>query len=219
MSISSLQSGQAGESIGQLSFFENTETRQSAPNEEIEVQFVQRFLAARDADFLFDYLSNLNGWKQDVIRIFGQARPLPRLHRWFADSGQPYRWSGIEMIPEPFPDVLDRILDSLWKERGVRFNTALGNLYRDGMDSVAWHSDDEPELGPRPVIASLSLGATRRFLLRKKDDHKVVRSYDLGHGSLLWMAGSTQAHWEHAIPKTKQNVGARINLTFRSIYP
>jgi alkylated DNA repair dioxygenase AlkB len=218
MSIKPHQVGQTGESVGQLSFFEIAQTQEPAPSNEDEVQFVQGFLGAREADFLFDYLKNLNGWKQDVICIFGQARPLPRLHRWFAHSGQPYRWSGIEMIPEPFPDVLGRILDALQEERGIRFNTALGNLYRDGMDSVAWHSDDEPELGPNPVIASLSLGATRRFLMRKKSDHKVVRSYELGHGSLLWMAGSTQAHWEHAIPKTKQKISTRINLTFRAIY-
>lgn len=219
MSKTSRREEQAVESGGQLSFFDHVEAQRSASSNEVEVQFAQRFLGVKEADFLFDYLRNLNGWKQDVILIFGQARPLPRLHRWFADSRQPYRWSGIEMIPEPFPDVLGGILDALWEKSGIRFNTALGNLYRDGMDSVAWHSDDEPELGPEPVIASLSLGATRRFLMRKKDDHTVVRSYELGHGSLLLMAGSTQARWEHAIPKTKLNVGPRVNLTFRAIHP
>jgi alkylated DNA repair dioxygenase AlkB len=121
------------------------------------------------------------------------------------------------MRPEPFPDALLGVLRRLEDESAVRFNTALGNLYRSGKDTVSWHADDEPDLGPEPVIASLSLGATRRFLLRRRDDHSVSTSFELTHGSLLWMSGATQALWEHSVPRTTQTVGARINLTFRAI--
>ena len=201
----------------QLSLFEPPRREESPSKDESEVQFSQRFIDSKEADYLFGSLRELNGWRQDFIRIFGKAQPLPRLHRWFADSEQPYRWSGIEMNPEPFPDYLREILARLWDRTGIKFNTALGNLYRDGKDSVAWHSDDEPDLGPDPIIASLSLGATRRFLLRRKDNHKEVKVYELTHGSLLLMTGSTQAYWEHTIPKTRHRVGPRINLTFRAI--
>ena len=201
----------------QLSLFEPPRREESPPKDESEVQFSQRFIDSKEADYLFGSLRELNGWRQDFIRIFGKAQPLPRLHRWFADSEQSYRWSGIEMNPEPFPDYLREILARLWERTGIQFDTALGNLYRDGKDSVAWHSDDEPDLGPDPIIASLSLGATRRFLLRRKDNHKEVKVYELTHGSLLLMTGSTQAYWEHTIPKTRHRVGPRINLTFRAI--
>jgi hypothetical protein len=205
--------------MDQLLLFENdvSNERIALTSDDADVRFTKSYIAPQEADHLFDFLKDLEGWRQDCIRIFGQVRPLPRLHRWFADSNQPYHWSGIEMHPEPFPDVLQVILELLWNEGGVRFNTALGNFYRSGRDSVAWHSDDEPDLGPDPVIASLSLGATRRFLLRKRDDHKVVKSFELTHGSLLWMSGSTQALWEHSIPKTTQTIDPRINLTFRAI--
>ena len=204
----------------QLSLFDNNESNEhSAPKaEDANLQYLQLFIPPEEADHLFHNLKDMEGWKQDCIRIFGKVHPLPRLHRWFTTSNRPHRWSGIEMQPEPYPAALQKILERLSREGNVTFNSALGNLYRNGRDSVSWHSDDESELGPNPVIASLSLGATRRFLLRKKDDHKVVRSFQLTHGSLLWMAGSTQALWEHSIPKTTQNLGPRINITFRTIY-
>jgi len=182
-----------------------------------DIRFIPSFLTITDAERLFDALHSLDGWHQDHIRLYGKRHPLPRLHRWFAESRQPYHWSGIEMQPEPFPEALRPVLERIKRESRVEFNTALGNLYRGGQDSVSWHADDEPELGENPVIASLSLGATRRFLLRRKDDHAQSLSFDLTHGSLLWMSGATQAVWEHSIPKTKRIVGARINVTFRAM--
>ena len=102
------------------------------------------------------------------------------------------------------------------------FNSVLVNLYRDGDDSMGWHADDEPELGPRPVIASLSLGATRRFRMQPRRGGRDVRralshAIDLTHGSLLVMAGDTQRDWRHAVPRTRSTVGPRINLTFRYV--
>lgn len=187
------------------------------PTRNENVVFTPQFLCVAKADALFTSLASMPGWRQDHIHIFGKTHPLPRLHRWFASSNKPYRWSGIQMRTEPFPAVLGNVLQRISHESSTQFNTALGNLYRDGRDSVSWHADDEPELGSAPVIASLSLGATRRFLMRRKADHAVARSYELTHGSLLLMRGDTQLFWEHCVPKTAQKVGPRINLTFRVI--
>ncbi|MCP9807774.1 alpha-ketoglutarate-dependent dioxygenase AlkB [Cyanobium sp. T1B-Tous] len=181
------------------------------------IRHFPNYLSPREADDLFSALLGLHGWRQDCINIYGKVHPLPRLHRWFAESGESYSWSGIEMRPEPFPVSLQEILARVSSENNVKFNTALGNLYRDGKDSVAWHSDDEPGLGPNPTIASLSLGATRRFLIRKKNQHKQSMTFNLSHGSLLVMSGSTQVEWEHCIPKSASCAEARINLTFRAI--
>jgi alkylated DNA repair dioxygenase AlkB len=95
----------------------------------------------------------------------------------------------------------------------------LANRYRDGRDAMGWHSDDEPELGPAPVIASVSLGASRRFVLKHRDDPAQKLALELDHGSLLVMAGATQRHYKHALPRTARPVGERINLTFRHILP
>lgn len=182
-----------------------------------DIQFVPQFLTIEQADRLLEMLKEMPGWQQDNIQIYGRSIPLPRLHRWFAEFNETYHWSGLEMRPEPFPEALRGLLQRLEAENGTKFNTSLGNLYRGGKDSVSWHSDDEPELGVNPVIASLSLGATRRFLMRRKDRSETM-TFDLTHGSLLWMAGSTQTHWEHSLPKTTKDVDPRINLTFRVIH-
>ncbi len=175
------------------------------------------FLSERRAGELFEALLDLPGWRCDEIRIFGRMRSIPRLHRWFAIDRQVYCWSGLTMNPEPFPPCLEPVRRRASRAAGVELNTGLGNLYRDGRDSVAWHADDEPELGPRPVIASLSLGAERRFTLRRRDDPGQRVSLSLPPGSLLVMAGETQRWWEHCLPKTKRAVGPRINVTFRCI--
>ena len=182
------------------------------------IRLVPGYLSILEADALFEKLRDLPGWRQDQIRVYGKTHPLPRLHRWFADSNEPYRWSGIVMEPEPFPEFLAGLRQRIDSDSGVHFNTALGNFYRDGRDGVSWHADDEPELGPKPVIASLSLGATRRFLLRKKADRAQCLAFSLTHGSLLWMLGDTQQVWQHSIPKASRTVGPRINLTFRAIH-
>ena len=105
----------------------------------------------------------------------------------------------------------------LQRETGIGFNSVLANLYRDGRDRMGWHSDDERELGPRPVIASLSLGACRRFVLRHRREVSSKLAIELPHGSLLVMRGETQRHYRHALPATAKPVGPRINLTFRRI--
>ena len=169
------------------------------------------------ADSLLAELAGQVEWQQHRLRLFGRDVSAPRLSAWYADDGCDYRYSGLQLVAQPFSIVLDRMRADIESLTGYRFNSVLLNLYRNGEDSMGWHSDDEPELGPAPVIASVSLGATRRFLLRHRRDRSVRFSLDLTHGSLLLMEPPLQAFWQHSVAKTRRAVGARINLTWRSV--
>jgi alkylated DNA repair dioxygenase AlkB len=126
-------------------------------------------------------------------------------------------YSRVRFDPLPWTPTVAQLRDDLAARLGVRFNSVLANLYRDGRDSVGWHSDDEPELGATPVIASLSFGATRTFRLRSRATREAALSLDLSHGSLLVMSGDTQRLYQHALPKRAGITAPRINLTFRRI--
>ena len=168
-----------------------------------------------ERDVLLHELLTRTEWEQETITLFGRPVVQPRLTAWFGvamDAATRYRTT---RPPVPWPPLLAAVGDRVAAHAGVEFNSALANLYRDGRDSVAWHADDEPALGAEPVIASVSLGATRRFALRRRDKTKTF-SVDLGHGDLLVMSGRIQQQWLHSIPKTRRPVGPRINLTFRS---
>ena len=121
------------------------------------------------------------------------------------------------MEPLPWIPAILEIKDKIELLAGVTFNGVLLNLYRDGRDSMEWHSDDEKELGKGSVIASVSLGATRRFVFRRRDNNTIKQELNLAHGDLLIMRGETQQYWQHQVPKTAKKVGPRINLTFRLI--
>lgn len=171
---------------------------------------------AHDADRLFGRLQKEIAWEQHAVTLYGRTTPTPRLTAWMGDGA--YRYSGIVNEPSPWPDVLAELRERLRGELAVEFNSCLANFYRDGADSMGYHSDNEPELGPRPTIASVSLGDRRRFVLR----HRASRerwSWDLGEGDLLVMRAESQSDYAHAIPKTSRAVGPRINLTFRCFQP
>ena len=159
-------------------------------------------------------------WEQRSIRIFGQEIPQPRLTAWYGDADARYTYSGLAWEPRPWTPALLALRRRVEAATGARFNSVLLNLYRDGRDSMGWHADDEPELGPAPAIASLSLGATRRFRLRPRAGlaHPPF-GLALPGGSLLLMRGPTQQHWQHALPKTARPSGPRLNLTFRWVIP
>jgi alkylated DNA repair dioxygenase AlkB len=150
-------------------------------------------------------------WGQRSTR-WGQE---PRLTSWHADDGIRYRYSGITMVPAPMTPLLDDLRRAVERASGASYNSVLLNLYRDGRDSIGFHADDEPELGARPTIASVSLGAEREFELRRKDGTGRAHKIALRHGSMLVMAGDTQRNWKHGIRKTEEATGSRINLTFR----
>jgi len=158
-------------------------------------------------------------WRQDAIRLYGREMRQPRLHAWYGEPEAVYTYSGLRNVPLPWTPLLAELRGIVEGAAGARFNSVLLNLYRDGRDSMGMHCDDEPELGRQPVIASLSLGATRTFILRHRREKglKPVR-VPLGEGDLLVMRGDTQANWAHGINKAAQ-AGARLNLTFRQIIP
>lgn len=177
------------------------------------------WLAGVEADALFDALRSSLPWSVHRIRMFGRLVDSPRLSAWVGDAEAVYRYSGTDFMPHPWTAALSGLRLRLQDELDTPFNSVLANLYRDGRDAMGWHSDDEPELGPRPVIASVSLGAARRFLLKHRQDPALRSALTLPHGSLLVMAGDTQRHYRHALPRTARPVGPRINLTFRWIDP
>jgi alkylated DNA repair dioxygenase AlkB len=174
--------------------------------------------APQQADDLFARLREELPWAQESLLIFGRRHAVPRLVSWHGDRGARYRYSGVVHEPAPWTAVLLAVRDRAEDLAGCRFNSVLANLYRGGRDGMGWHADDEPELGPEPVIASVSLGATRRFRLRHRTSGE-TRTLELTHGSLLVMSGPLQRHWLHSVPKTARPVGPRINLTFREIVP
>jgi alkylated DNA repair dioxygenase AlkB len=174
---------------------------------------------AADADRLFARLEREIAWERHRFVLFGRTVEAPRLSCWIGDAGAAYVYSRTRFEPRPWTPAVAALRDALAVRLGLRFNSVLANLYRDGRDSMGWHSDDEPELGPEPVIASLSFGAMRTFRLRERATRRPVLSLELAHGSLLVMAGQTQRHYQHALPRRAGVAAPRINLTFRRIAP
>ncbi len=182
-----------------------------------DVRYAPQWLERADADALFATLREGIAWERHRIRLFGRMVDSPRLSCWIGDADAAYTYSRTRFEPRPWPDALRPIRERLRAELGVDFNGALANLYRDGRDRMGWHADNEPEIDPRVQIASLSLGAARRFVLRRRDDTTRRLAIELAHGSLLTMDSVTQRHWQHALPTTARVTDGRINLTFRRI--
>jgi alkylated DNA repair dioxygenase AlkB len=182
-----------------------------------EIRLWSQALPPGEADERFVALRSGIDWRQEDILIFGERRRVPRLVAWHGDPGTTYTYSGTAHEPLPWTADLQSMRAMVEALTGHRYNSVLLNLYRDGRDGMGWHADDEAELGRDPVIASVSLGATRRFCLRHRRHKDMKLDLLLPHGSLLCMGGSTQHHWVHALPKTRRPVGERINLTFRRL--
>ena len=174
------------------------------------------FLAATEANRLLTTLWDQLDWKQYEITLFGRRVAQPRLSAWYGAAEARYRYSGLQLEPLPWHPLLLGLKNKLEDHFRQEFNSVLANAYRDGKDSMGWHSDDEPELGAKPLVASLSLGSERRFLVRKKGDSR-SSGLALEHGSLLLMKQGCQEIYQHSLPKTRQQSGLRINLTFRQI--
>lgn len=182
-----------------------------------EVSWHRHWLPRDAADTLQRTLRDDVPWEVHRIRMFGRQVDSPRLSCWMGDPAARYRYSGTEFVPQPWHPALLPLRDQLSAFCGHAFNSVLLNRYRDGDDGMGWHSDNEPELGPAPVIASVSLGAPRRFLLRRRDDHAKKAEVLLDHGDLLVMGGQTQRHYQHSLPKSARPLAERLNLTFRWI--
>ncbi len=171
----------------------------------------------RRASELFVVLASSLAWKVHTVFVFGRWVEQPRLTAWYGNEDVPYRYSGSELRPHSWTPELVELRELCEQIADARFNSVLANQYRHGNDSVAWHADNEPELGVEPVIASVSLGAERRFDLRHRATGETVQ-VPLRPGSVLVMSGRTQEHWVHQVAKTRRPVGSRINLTFRWIH-
>ncbi|MBC5774441.1 alpha-ketoglutarate-dependent dioxygenase AlkB [Pontibacter sp. KCTC 32443] len=186
------------------------------PLPDANVWYAASFFTTETSDLYFKQLMEQVNWKQEKIKMFGKEILLPRLTAWYGDKS--YTYSGLNNKPQPWLPVLLQIKEQVEAATGHKYNSVLLNHYQTGQNSMGWHSDDEPELGPEPNIASVSFGAERRFGFRHRHDKAQKNLYLLiKHGSLLLMQGPTQHNWQHAIPKTAQQTGSRINLTFRTI--
>lgn len=183
---------------------------------DLKIEFTADFLNTELAEDYYRRLKEELDWRQENITVFGKTHKTPRLTYWMGDEGTDYRYSNMTMQPQPWSPLGRQIKSAVEVATGHSYNSVLINYYRDGRDSNGWHSDDEPELGCRPVIASLSLGAARDFQLRHKFRQQLKHNILLTPGSLLLMQGDTQKFWQHQVPKRAQ-VDGRINLTFRTI--
>lgn len=167
---------------------------------------------------LFERLLQDIQWQEDYFVAFERRFMIPRKQAWYADSGVEYRYADNLLRSQPWLPVLSDLKRTIEEHSGFSFNAVLATLYRDGNDSVSWHSDDEKELGSSPAIASLSLGATRSFEFKHKQSGE-SGSIALKHGDFLIMPPGFQEHWQHRIPAEPLISEPRINLTFRYVYP
>jgi alkylated DNA repair dioxygenase AlkB len=170
-------------------------------------------LATSTADAMAQLIAD-TPWRAEIVTVYGKQHPQPRLTA--AYGAAPYTYSGLTIHPLPWTALLLSIKDAVESASGHTFNSVLLNYYRDERDSMGMHSDDERELGRNPVVASVSFGATRTFILRHKASRQTIK-LDLPDGCLLLMAGALQHHWQHGINKLAKTTGPRVNLTFRSI--
>lgn len=178
-----------------------------------------QFCGAEAARDWFARLDAEIPWERHRLRLFGREIDAPRLSCWIGDTDAIYRYSGRTFTPHPWTPALTELREYLLAQCGESYNSVLCNLYRDGHDAMGWHSDNEPELGAEPVIASFSFGGVRKFRLRQRSDPALRLELDLPSGSLLRMGGATQRHYRHDLPRTARSVAPRINLTYRAIAP
>ncbi len=210
--------------MSQIDIFGNPIPQKSGSNakegltviENGEYIFYPNFFSKAESDSFLKNLRNNIVWKQESMNMYGKKIDFPRLTAWYGNNDKPYSFSGITLQPLPWSSEILSIKSKIEPVAKTAFNSVLLNLYRDGNDSISWHTDAEKELGTNPVIASVNFGATRKFQLRHiKTKEKL--EIELTHGSLLIMQGELQHFWQHQVPKTSKVVGERINLTFRVI--
>ena len=197
-----------------MSLFGN-ETEQLLPYD-LGATYLPWVLGNLDSEAVFAQLMNESPWLSQKITVFGKTYDEPRRVAWHGDPNAHYSYSGITMKLNPWTPLLQQLREICEHHAQHSFNSVLVNLYRNGQDKNGWHSDNEPELGSEPVIASLSLGASRRFKFRHRETREVVER-TLENGSLVVMSGLSQKNWEHEIPRQAAVIEPRINLTFREI--
>lgn len=181
-----------------------------------EYLFYPDFFTKSDSDLFLQKMKENIAWKLESMSMYGKQVNFPRLMAWYGDNDKSYSFSGKTFEPQTWTKELIEVKEKIEPISKVVFNSVLLNLYRNGNDSMSWHTDAEKELGRNPVIASVNFGATRKFQLRHIHTKEKLE-IELTHGSLLIMQGELQHYWQHQVPKTSKVVGERINLTFRVI--
>ncbi len=208
-----------------MNLFSNAECSDSSKSQttlydlpDADMALFENFFTNQESKKLHQNLIDNIQWRQDKIKMFGKLIDQPRLTAFYGDTNKEYSYSGIVMKPLEWNDDLFFIRNRVEDVAKIKFTSVLLNYYRDGKDSMGWHSDDEKELGQNPVIGSVSFGESRVFQMRHKF-RKDIKKVDIAltNGSFLLMKGTTQHFWQHQIPKTNRALESRINLTFRNI--
>jgi alkylated DNA repair dioxygenase AlkB len=197
-----------------MDLFTSSNSLTPIPIQDGELLWLEQLALGIPNDEVLARLIGETAWRAESITVWGKQHLQPRLTAWHGDAR--YSYSGLDLEPHPFTPLLLEIKAAVEAASGHRFNSVLLNYYRDGRDSMGMHSDDEPELGADPVIASLSFGAARTFTLRHKHTRQTVK-LALTSGSMLLMRGKTQHFWLHGINKSARQTGPRVNLTFRFV--
>lgn len=188
-----------------------------APQAKLELY--QKFLPCNESAQIQQCLNHEIAWRQDTIRIYGKSYPIPRLQAFQGEPDIHYQYSNLTLTTTTWHPTILSIKNRIEQLCQHSFNCVLINRYRDGKDKMGWHSDNEPELGKNPVIASLSLGAERRFILKHRYNTQLGKiEFCLGAGALLIMSGETQHFWQHTVPSSNRIHDERINLTFRNVF-
>jgi alkylated DNA repair dioxygenase AlkB len=210
--------------MSQIDLFGNTTNEQSNAFPKVglniikdgEIIFYPNFFLKQESDELLKNLRNNIQWKQESMRMYGKVIEFPRLTAWYGNNDKAYSFSGITLQPHPWTNDILFIKKRIEPKANVQFNSVLLNLYRNGNDSISWHTDAEKELGINPIIASVNFGETRKFQLKHNKTKEKIE-IELSHGTLIIMQGELQHNWQHQVPKTSKPVKERINLTFRVI--
>ncbi len=200
----------------QLSFFPEAGQSKGLPPDLLDYR--PNIFSPEQSKYLMNKFIAEMPWQQKIIKMYDKHLLTPRLTVWVGDPGTDYTFSGEKYDPVPWTDELQTIRERVQILSGINFNSVLLNYYRDGNDSVAWHSDNEDELGKHPVVASVTFGQVRSFDIRNKKDHSQKYSVKLEDGSYLLMKGDLQENWEHRIAKSTKPMKERVNLTFRVIH-
>jgi alkylated DNA repair dioxygenase AlkB len=183
---------------------------------DLKIRILEDFFNSVDSNKLLKKFILKLPWESMMIKMFGRDTKIPRLQCWIGDEGCEYRYSGKQLSRQIWNQDLIMIRKKIYQELKIDFNSVLANYYRDGKDSMGWHSDDEKELGPNPTIASISFGSERDLVFRNKITKETL-AIPQTNGCLILIDGETQRNWQHSIKKTQKFIGPRINLTFRNI--
>ena len=181
-----------------------------------ETHYHGRILDGKECDFFYESLLNEIPWEHDEAKIFGKHYITKRKVAWFGDRAYEYKYSGISKQAHLWSSDLLKLKQIVEKVSGHTYNSCLLNLYHNGLEGMSWHTDAEKTLQENGAIASVTLGAVRKFSFKHKESKQRI-DIILENGSLLVMKGSTQKHWLHRLPTTKKVHSPRINLTFRTM--